>query len=233
MQPVLSRLVRRQAGARAGAAITALVGLAMLAGCDTSENADVERGRALFQSKCGTCHALAQAGTSATVGPDLDKAFLAARADGQDNDTIEGVVQAQIANPRPVSEDDPNYERTFMPADLVTGQDAEDVATYVGQVAGVPGAAPPEVPPEQLFTERCGSCHTLAAAGTSATTGPDLDEVLADKDAAYVEQQIVDPSSALTPGFSDGIMPQDFGQSLTPEDLKGLVQYLLQSVGQQ
>jgi len=227
----MSRLVRRQAGARAGAAIIAFVVLAALGGCDTSEDANVDRGRALFQSKCGTCHALAQAGTSATVGPDLDSAFLAARADGQDNDTIEGVVQAQIANPRPAEEDDPNFSKVFMPADLVTGQDAEDVATYVGQVAGVPGAAPPELPPDQLFTERCGSCHALAVAGTSGTTGPDLDEVLAGKDAAYVEEQIVNPSSALTPGFGDGIMPQDFGQSLTPEDLKGMIQYLLDNVG--
>ena len=231
MQPVLSRLVRRQAGARAGAAIMALLGMVLLAGCDTTEDADVDRGRALFQSKCGTCHGLAQAGTSANVGPDLDKAFLAARADGQDSDTIEGVVQAQIANPRPADPDDPNYDRVYMPAELVTGQDAEDVATYVAQVAGVPGAAPPELPPDQLFTERCGGCHAFSAAGTAGTTGPDLDEVLTGKDSAYIEQQIVDPSSAITAGFPDGVMPQDFGQSLTPEDLKGLVKYLLDNVG--
>ncbi len=231
MQPVLSRLVRRQAGARAGAAIMALVGMVLLAGCDTTEDADVDRGRALFQSKCGTCHALAQAGSTTQVGPDLDAAFAASRADGQDSDTIEGVVQAQIANPRPADEDDPNFDRVYMPADLVTGQDAEDVATYVGQVAGVPGAAPPELPPDQLFTERCGGCHAFSAAGTAGTTGPDLDEVLAGKDAAYIEQQIVDPSSAITPNFADGVMPADFEQSLTPEDLQGLVKYLLDNVG--
>jgi mono/diheme cytochrome c family protein len=30
---------------------------------------------------------------------------------------------------------------------------------------------------EQLFTSTCGSCHTLAAAGTSGTVGPNLDEL--------------------------------------------------------
>jgi mono/diheme cytochrome c family protein len=213
-----------------GAALLA-VGLVALAGCDVSEDSDLERGRALFQQKCGTCHALAQAGTSAQVGPDLDAAFVTARADGMDSDTVEGVVQSQIANPREIDEGTPNYQQVFMPADLVTGQDAEDVSAYVASVAGVPGAAPPELPPDQLFTERCGSCHALAAAGTSGATGPDLDEVLSGKDAAYIEKQIVDPNSEITQGFQPNVMPQDFGGSLSSQELQGLVKYLLRSAG--
>jgi mono/diheme cytochrome c family protein len=118
-----------------------------------------------------------------------------------------------------------------MPADLVTGQDAEDVAAYVASVAGIPGAKPPELPPDQLFTERCGSCHTFQAAGTAATTGPDLDDALAGKDAKYIEQQIVDPNSQITQGFPPDVMPQDFETSLTPQDIRGLVDYLMQNVG--
>jgi mono/diheme cytochrome c family protein len=45
-----------------------------------------------------------------------------------------------------------------------------------------PGAAPAAAPQQQadaravqLFTANCGSCHTLSAAGTSGTIGPDLD----------------------------------------------------------
>ena len=148
-----------------------------------------------------------------------------------DNDTIEGVVQTQISNPRATEEGAANYDRVYMPADLVTGQDAEDVATYVASVAGVPGAKPPQLAPADLFAEQCGICHTFEAAGTNAATGPDLDQALAGKDAAYIEQQIVDPNSAITQGFSEGIMPQDFEQTLTPEDLSGLVEYLLDNVG--
>ena len=155
----------------------ALVGALAVAGCDVSEDADIERGRALFQQKCGTCHALAQAGTSAQVGPDLDAAFAQARADGMDNDTIEGVVQTQIETPRFIEEGAQNYDRVYMPAEIVTGQDAEDVATYVASVAGVPGAKPPQLAPPELFAEKCGICHALAAAGTSSATGPDLDQV--------------------------------------------------------
>jgi mono/diheme cytochrome c family protein len=225
----VSRSRRRSALARLTVVAVATAGLAV-AGCDVSEDADTTRGRALFQQKCGTCHALAQAGSTAQVGPDLDASFAQARADGMDNDTIEGVVQTQISNPRYIEEGAENYDRVYMPADLVTGQDAEDVAAYVASVAGVPGAKPPQLDPPQLFTERCGQCHALEAAGTSATTGPDLDDVLRGKSAAYIEQQIVDPNSQITQGFSEGIMPQDFEQTLTPEDLKGLVQYLMQSV---
>lgn len=223
--------LRRQGRVRLGLLALALGGFVFMAGCDASEDADLDRGRALFLQKCGTCHTLAQAGSGADVGPDLDASFAQARADGMDSDTVEGVVQQQIANPREVEEGVPNYAATFMPADLVVGQDAEDVAAYVASVAGIPGAKPPELPPDQLFTERCGSCHALQAAGTAGTTGPDLDEVLAGKNATYIEQQITDPNSQITQGFPPDVMPQDFGTSLTPQDLQGLVDYLLQSVG--
>lgn len=219
----------RQGGARAGAFALVAIVAATAAGCDVSEDADTERGRALFLQKCGTCHTLAEAGSSAQVGPDLDASFATARRDGMDNDTIEGVVQTQIENPRVTDEGVPDYQNVFMPADIVTGQDAEDVATYVASVAGLPGAKPPELPSDQLFTEKCGICHTFAAAGTNANTGPNLDEVLAGKDAAYIEEQIVDPDSEITQGFAAGVMPQDFGTSLTPQDLEGLVDYLLQN----
>ena len=69
-------------------------------GCGTS-SANTERGRSLFRQKCGGCHTLAQAGTTGVQGPNLDDAFAAARAVGQDSDTVEGVVRAQVENPRP------------------------------------------------------------------------------------------------------------------------------------
>jgi mono/diheme cytochrome c family protein len=227
----LARSRPRTVFPRAAVVVAALIGAAVLAGCDTNENADLDRGRALFQANCGTCHTLAQAGTSANIGPDLDAAFAQARTDGMDNDTIEGVVQTQIENPRVIEEGAANYSRVFMPAEIVTGQDAEDVSAYVASVAGVPGAKPPQLAPPELFAEQCGICHALSAAGTTSTTGPDLDQVLAGKDAAYIEKQIVDPNSEIAQGFQPNVMPQDFGTTLTDKDLEGLVDYLLESVG--
>jgi cytochrome c oxidase subunit II len=77
----------------------------------------------------------------------------------------------------------------------------------------------------------CGGCHALADAGTTGGTGPDLDEVLPDKDAAFIEQSIVDPDAEIEQGFSPGIMPGQFGQTLQPAELDALVKYLDEVAG--
>ena len=104
--------------------------LAVLTGCAVKGTADRAKGRVLFQQKCGVCHTLAEAGTGAQVGPNLDYAFAQARAQGMDQDTIQGVVKAQVEDPRPSNPDD---IKTYMPRDVVSGQDLEDVAAYVTQ----------------------------------------------------------------------------------------------------
>jgi mono/diheme cytochrome c family protein len=197
-------------------------------GCGTS-TADVERGRVLFKQKCGTCHIMAQAGTTAQIGPDLDDAFGPARAAGETGSTIEGVVRAQVENPRP-SNDNPAVS---MPANIVEGQDLEDVAAYIGEYAGVPGAAPPTVPGgpgAQVFANNgCGTCHTLAAAKSGGVTGPDLDDVLVGQSAATIHKSIVDPDSVLAKGFPPGVMPGTYETTLTPKELEDLVAYLVKS----
>ena len=69
-------------------------------------------------------------------------------------------------------------------------------------------------------------------AGATQTIGPDLDEVLPDRSPQEIEQSIVDPDSELSPGFNSGIMPDNFGDSLSPDELETLVQYLSQNAGQ-
>jgi cytochrome c oxidase subunit 2 len=197
-------------------------------GCGTT-TADVERGRVLFIENCGTCHALAEAGTKAQIGPDLDRAFAAARAAGEGvPDTIEGVVESQVEYPRP-STGDPAVS---MPANIVEGQDLQDVAAYVGTWAGVPGAAPPQAPGgpgAQVFANNgCGGCHTLAAAKTGGTVGPDLDEVLSGQSAAMIEESIADPNKVIASGYPADVMPTDYEQTLSPEELEDLVRYLVE-----
>jgi mono/diheme cytochrome c family protein len=210
-------------------ALAALAALALPAsGCGTS-SADTARGRVLFIQKCGTCHTLAEAGTTAQIGPNLDDAFGAAREAGEGGDTVEGVVKAQVEFPRP-SNDDPAVS---MPADVVTGQDLEDVAAYVGLYAGVPGAAPPKVPGgpgAQVFANNgCGGCHTLAAAKSGGVTGPNLDEVLPGQSAAMVEESIVDPNAHLAKGYPANVMPGNFGTIIKPQEIEQLVEYLISS----
>lgn len=214
---------------RALLALAALAGLALAAsGCGTS-TADEQRGRVLFVQKCGVCHTMAQAGTTAQIGPDLDAAFAAARTAGESGETVEGIVEAQVEFPRPSTEN----SAASMPADIVTGQDLEDVSAYVALYAGVPGAAPPKAsggPGAQVFADNgCGGCHTLAAAQAGGTVGPDLDKVLPGQTAAMIEKSIADPSSVIAKGFPPNVMPADYAQSLTPKELEDLVEYLLQS----
>jgi len=197
-------------------------------GCGTS-TADVTRGRVLFVQKCGVCHTLAQAGTTAQVGPNLDDAFAAARAAGEGGATIEGVVKAQVEYPRP-SNADPNIS---MPHDVVSGQNLDDVAAYVGLYAGVPGAAPPKVPGgpgAQVFANNgCGGCHTLAAAKSGGTTGPDFDKVLPGKSASFIKGYIEHPIAPVAKGYPTGVMPQNFASVIKPKELDELVEYLIAS----
>jgi len=210
-------------------ALCALVAIA--SGCGTTD-ADPQRGRVLFVQKCGECHTLAQAGSVGQAGPNLDHAFAAARAEGNDSDTIEGVVKAQVEFPRPST----GNTAVSMPADLVTGQNLDDVAAYVGEWAGVPGAAPPKVPGgpgAEVFVNKggCGACHTFAAAGTGGVTGPDLDEVLPGESEAAVREMIVNPNAEIAKGFPPNVMPQNFEQLLSPKELEDLVKYLLENAG--
>lgn len=198
-------------------------------GCGTT-SADTARGRVLFTKNCGTCHTLAQAGTTGTQGPNLDDSFAAARASGQNGDTIEGIVKAQVEYPRP-SNGDPAVS---MPAKIVEGQDLEDIAAYVGMYAGVPGAAPPQVPGgpgAQVFANNgCGGCHTLAGVeGAGGTVGPDLDEVLPGQSQANIEEDIVDPEKEIAKGYPPGVMPSNFGQTISKKEIEQLAEFLLKS----
>ena len=94
------------------------------------------------------------------------------------------------------------------------------------------GAEGEEVDGKTLFIDgngestACGACHTLADAGTSSTTGPDLDESLANMTADEIRKQIADPNSEIAQGFGEGIMPDNYEQLLSPEELDALVKYL-------
>ncbi len=205
--------------------------VAAVSGCDANENADLANGRELFKSDCGTCHALKEAGTTATTGPDLDAAFAASRAVGMDNDTFEGIVAAQIAEPRETDPSDP----TYMPPGIVEGQDADDVAAYVASVAGVPGIEPPEAPGGpggQVFANNgCAACHTMATSQSVGNVGPDFDKELPGQTPEEIHKSIVDPDADITQGFSAGIMPTTYGTSIPAPDLEKLVNYLATCAG--
>jgi plastocyanin len=111
-------------------------------GCNLADSGtNVVNGKQQFVENCGRCHVLARAGTTGVTGPSLDAAFERARQDGFGESTFEGLVYAQIDSPNRNPSVNPATGRpeAVMPADIVTGEDAEDVAAYVAEAAGKPG----------------------------------------------------------------------------------------------
>jgi mono/diheme cytochrome c family protein len=126
-------LLRNGLLAAGAAAVLAAAGCAQ----DTVESDDnLVAGKQQFVQKCGSCHVLARAGTRGTVGPNLDDAFRQSLREGLGRTTVRGVVYEQILFP-PTLEG--RTTGTQMPAKLVEGQDAEDVAAYVASVAARAG----------------------------------------------------------------------------------------------
>jgi mono/diheme cytochrome c family protein len=120
----------RQMGRRVrrGLLGVALIGAGVLAvtGCGSSSNADdVAAGKQKFTELCGGCHMLADAGTVGTTGPNLDDAFGAARAAGFKSNGMKQLVEQWIQEAQPP-----------MPRNLVSGQDASNIAAYIASVAG-------------------------------------------------------------------------------------------------
>jgi cytochrome c oxidase subunit II len=85
----------------------------------------------------------------------------------------------------------------------------------------------------------CGTCHTLAAAGTTGTVGPNLDTRLrpdcktpasirarGSTLAQCIDTAIIKPYAYIPAGFQPNIMPPNFAQTLTPTQIQALVNFL-------
>jgi cbb3-type cytochrome c oxidase subunit III len=223
--------VRR--GRVVGAGVVGIAAAALLAaGCGTggvaTGGADQQAGEKLFQAKCAACHTLAAAGANGKIGPSLDAAFAYDRAQKFKDSSIENVVLDQI---RLGSGSIATYTtnkhftpQTPMPANIVTGQDAIDVAAYVASVAGTGG---PSVSPASLgtngaaiFKAECAGCHTLAAAGATGTVGPNLDQLKPSM--AIAVRQVTDGGAVMPP----------FKGVLSAAQIQAVAKYVSSSAGQ-
>jgi mono/diheme cytochrome c family protein len=112
---------------------------------------------------------------------------------------------------------------------LLAGCGGEETVSPTGPVEGtLPQAEKgnPEAGKMVYADNGCGGCHTFEPAGTSGTTGPNLDETLQGKDAAFIEESIVDPNAEVASGFAENVMPQDYGSQLSQQELADLVAFL-------
>ncbi len=94
------------------------------------------------------------------------------------------------------------------------------------------GGKTPANPALATFTgQGCNGCHTFTPAGSNAKIGPDLDKLKEEAAKAkqplepFIRESIVDPGKYLEPGYQD-IMPHTFKDTIPPDKLDQLVQYL-------
>jgi mono/diheme cytochrome c family protein len=80
-----------------------------------------EDARDLFQTDCGSCHTLAMAGTDGVVGPNLDK-LLGLGSPEANAPRVETAIDKGVGG--------------RMPADILSGDQAKEVADFVSRVAG-------------------------------------------------------------------------------------------------
>ena len=182
---------------------------------------------------CASCHTLADAGSTGTVGPNLDDAFASVKVQGFSKQTITDVIRGQIA-----------YAEPPMPQNLYEGQDADDVSVYVALCSANPHCGvTAETPPSTTTTGStttgstttnasaapagkavfmsagCGGCHTLKDAGTSGTVGPNLDQLKPSE--STVEHQVE---------TGGGVMPS-FKGTLTPAQIAAVAKYVSSVAG--
>jgi mono/diheme cytochrome c family protein len=109
-----------------------------------------------------------------------------------------------------------------------TPKTVEGTLPTTPEVKGDPAAG------KQLFAAQgCTGCHTFKPAGSTATVGPDLDNLAADAQKAgqpladYTQTSITDPNGYVAPGFPKGVMPATYS-SLSEQQLADLVAFLTQ-----
>ena len=167
---------------------------------------DDAKGRTIFAEQCSSCHTLNAAHAAGKVGPNLDQL-----------NPPKALVLDALAHGR-------QRGNGTMPALLVTGQDAQDVAAFVAATAGQGGgtAKPPSAignDGKAIFQSQCASCHTLKAANASGTIGPNLDTLK--PPLARVQHQVE---------VGGGVMPA-FKGKLTAQQIQAVAKFVADSAG--
>jgi cytochrome c oxidase subunit 2 len=148
--------------------------------------------------------------------------------------TFQSWLQSQKANaPPPIGTPPPNANQPGVPSG--GSAPAPSPSTTTAPSGGQPSDTSPAAG-KAVFTNPnvgCGSCHTLAAAGTTGTTGPNLGtKVVPDSKKRglplkqFIFESITKPNAYISPGYQPNIMPQTFSQSLSQTQIQALVNFI-------
>jgi mono/diheme cytochrome c family protein len=192
---------------------------------------DPARGARLWDSKsCSDCHSYGGRGGEDAPPLDFMKGHMSAREIADMSGQIWDHLPAML----------PHFREEKIPVPTFTQGEMADLIAFLHSGQGAKAGAAPTHPEMEgmgqgmhaqsgksvFLSAGCGSCHTSAAAGTTATVGPNLDRSLKGKTAAYIRTSIVKPNTAIAAGFSPGVMPMTYGSELSRQQINALVAFL-------
>ena len=149
-------------------------------------------------------------------------------------------LQSQQANSAPpIGAPPPNANQAGIPG-AAPGSPAGGTSGGAGGANAGPSSTAPTLSPaaqagKAVFTGSagCGTCHTLAAAGTSGAVGPNLGTAVVPDSKKrglplkqFIMESIVKPNAYISPGFPPNTMPQTFSKTLTSAQIQDLVNFI-------
>lgn len=109
----------------------------------------------------------------------------------------------------------------------------DDFLNWLSEEAGVPNDP---IVRGQLWYERfgCASCHSLDGTPNVGPTWSGLfggertltSGEIVTADVEYLKESIIDPNAKIVQGFTAGVMPQNFGQELTPDQINDIIAFI-------
>ena len=132
-----------------------------------------------------------------------------------------------VAAPSPTATPGPTAAPSPTP---IPGPEPTSTPTPISPPTGDPAAG------EQVFATAspltCSTCHSIDGA---TGLGPSLQGIATTAETRvpglsaeeYITQSIMDPNAFVVDGFPSGLMPQNYGETLTTQDIANVVVFLL------
>ena len=162
-----------------------------------AQTAEMEQGKRLYESQCGSCHGpLGNGGKGANLAqPQLRRAF--------DDQALFNIIRRGIRG-------------TEMPGSPLTPSQVSSIAAYVktlGRVGPEDVAGDGRRGAAVYAALDCARCHALR--GRGGVVGPGLDDIGARRSAAHLREALIDPEASVPSGFLQLRVVTRDGRALT------------------
>ena len=205
---------------------------------------NVETGAQIYGEFCSPCHGIQGQGIPGVAPALNDSYYFHERLDELGyQGSLQSYISLTVAGGRPVQSGDGPWPQNMPTWSVDYGgplrNDQVDAVTdfvlHWGDFVPEPGE--PGVTPTPLAcgtSEECGEllfqnlgcigCHIIN--GEGGGVGPELTNIYAEQGPEYIVQSILNPNVIIAEGYQANIMPQNFGDRLSQEELDNIVSYL-------